>query len=129
MNKLALALAVLVATPSASLCQSVTPMRGTSRSVVETFAVRIVVGNPYPQQQTFAVKVYDDKFFPIAAEVSLPFLKLPAQGSRTVLVMVPFDGMQNRKVRICAEGLFGTAESSKLRTQVCGKFLATHIGS
>jgi hypothetical protein len=117
---------VLAAAPACA--QSVTPMRGEPRSLVETFAVRLVVGNPYPSQQVFAVRVYDDHFYPVDARVSLLLVKLPPKGSRSVLVAVPFDGAKTRKVRICAEGLFGTATSSKLRTQVCGKFLATHLG-
>lgn len=111
-----------------AVAQSVTPMRGEPRSVMDSFAVRIVVGNPYKEKQKFAVRVYDEKFYPVAAHVSPPVAKLGPNGTRSVLVVVPFDGAVKRRVRICAEGLFGTEATSQLRTQVCGKFLATHIG-
>ncbi len=111
-----------------SLAQSVTPMRGEPRSVAENFAIRILVGNPYPQKQTFAVRVYDDKFFPVDANISLSELTIPGLGSRSVVVVVPFGGMAKRRIRICAEAIFGTDGGSKLRTQVCGKYLATHVG-
>lgn len=118
----------LAAMTSASLAQSVTPMRGEPRSVAEDFAVRILVGNPYAQKQTFSVNVYDDKFYPVNARVSLPQVTIPGMGSRSVVVVVPFDGMPMRRVRICAEGIFGADGGSKLRTQVCGKYQATHVG-
>ena len=121
-------LAGLILAGSQGIAQSVTPMRGEPRSVVDTFAVRLIVGNPYEQKQFFTVRVYDEKFYPVAATVSLPVVKLSPKGTRSVLVVVPFDGAPTRRVRICAEGLFGTENTSKLRTQVCGKFLATHIG-
>ena len=121
-------LAGLVAMSAASLAQSVTPMRGEPRSVADNFAIRILVGNPYPQKQTFAVQVYDDKFFPVEATISIPKVTIPGMGSRSVVVVVPFDGMPTRRIRICAEGIFGTDGGPKLRTQVCGKFQATHVG-
>lgn len=114
---------------SVSAAQSVTPMRGEPRSFTDSFAVRVVVGNPYKQRQYFDVRVYDEKFYPVAARVSPPVAKISPNGTRSVLVVVPFDGAPNRRVRICAEGLFGSERTSQLRTQVCGKFLATHIGS
>lgn len=95
---------------------------------MESFAVRIVVGNPYKEKQHFEVRVYDENFYPVAAHVSPAIAKLSPNGTRTVLVVVPFDGALKRRVRICAEGLFGTETTSQLRTQVCGKFLATHVG-
>jgi hypothetical protein len=119
---------LILATPPAA-AQSVTPMRGESRSVMDSFAVRIVVGNPYKQKQYFNVRVYDERFYPVAARVSPPVTKLNPNGTRSVLVVVPFEGAKTRRVRICAEGLFGTENISQLRTQVCGRFLATHIGS
>lgn len=128
MNKILTFMAGLAAMTSASLAQSVTPMRGEPRSVAEHFAIRILVGNPYPQKQTFAVNVYDDKFYPVNASISLPQVTIPGMGSRSVVVVVPFDGMPMRRVRICAEGIFGTDGGSKLRTQVCGKYQATHVG-
>lgn len=103
-------------------------MRGEPRSVMDSFAVRIVVGNPYKVKQRFEVRVYDEKFYPVAAQVSPPVAKLGPNGTRSVLVVVPFEGAVKRRVRICAEGLFGTEATSQLRTQVCGKFLATHVG-
>jgi len=115
-----------LATPS--FAQSVTPMRGESRSMMDRFAIRVVVGNPYGKMQNFNVRVYDEKFFPVAAHVSPPVARLGPNGTRSVLVIVPFEGAPARRVRICAEGLFGIENSSQLRTQVCGKFLATHLG-
>lgn len=127
-NKAIAFLVGLAALTSASLAQSVTPMRGEPRSVAESFAIRILVGNPYPQKQTFAVNVYDDKFYPVDANISLPQVTIPGMGTRSVVVVVPFDGMTMRRIRICAEGIFGTDGGSKLRTQVCGKYQATHVG-
>lgn len=121
-------MAGLALATTAAFSQSVTPMRGEPRSVMDCFAVRVVVGNPYKDKQQFAVRVYDENFYPVAAHVSPAVAKLSPNGTRTILVVVPFDGALKRRVRICAEGLFGTETTSQLRTQVCGKFLATHVG-
>lgn len=120
--------AVLVLACSPGFAQSVTPMRGETRSVVSTFAIRILVGNPYANLQVFGVRVYDDKFLPVNAHISLPTVRLAAQASRSVLVIIPFEAAPFRKVRVCAEGLFQEKNSSMLRTQVCGRFLATYVG-
>ena len=122
-------MAGLVAMNAASLAQSVTPMRGEARSFAEDFAIRIVVGNPYQNKQMFAVRVYDDKFYPVEAQVTYSEVTIPASGSKSVVVVVPFEGMTTRRVRVCAEGMFGKENEQRLRTQVCGKYQGTRVGS
>ena len=46
--------------------------------------------------------------------ISPPVAKLSPNGTRSVLVVVPFDGALKRRVRICAEGLFGTETNSPI---------------
>jgi hypothetical protein len=128
-NKFFTILATLAAMNAASFAQSVTPMRGQARSFADSFAIRIIVGNPYKNKQVFSVRVYDDKFYPVEAQVTFSEVTIPAEGSKSVVVMVPFDGMTVRKVRVCAEGMFGKANEQRLRTQVCGKYLGTRVGS
>ena len=119
MNKLFASVLTLVALASPGFRQSVTPVRGAPRSFTNGFAVRLTIGNLYPQIQTFAVRVYDDKFYPVEATLPMPEVTLAAGASRTVLAIISFDGMNIRRVRICAEGLFGGPNTTKLRTQVC----------
>jgi hypothetical protein len=114
---------------SAAQAQSVTPMRGLSKSFADVFAVRLIVGNPYKRAVSFEVKVYDENFVPVDAMISAPVLRIGAQDTKQVTVRIPFlDGAQ-RKVRVCAEGLFGTQNKSAVRTQVCGRFLGQRVGS
>ena len=115
-------------------------MRAVAKSFDEKFAVRLVVGNPYHTPQTFEIKAYDESYKEIEANISKPRLRIPALETRTVTVIVSFDGMTQRRVRVCAEGIFmgqasadaeaGTrGQSAVIRTQVCGKYLGKHFGA
>ena len=42
-------------------------------------------------------------------------------------VMVPFEGYQNRKVRICTEAIPFPGQTTKIKAQVCGKFLGQRL--
>jgi hypothetical protein len=125
---LAVGLASALLADSFALAQSITPMRQVVRSFANDFAVRVTVGNPYPRRVAFEVKVYDETFKPIAARINFPVVKIAANDTRMVTVVVPFNENPQRKIRICAEGLFGADTGSKVRTQVCGRFLAQHVG-
>ena len=120
-------IALVLSTVAAS-AQSVTPMRKVIRSFAPEFAIRLLVGNPNPSKVAFDVKVYDEHFQPVDAVVMPRVLMIGAENSRPVMVRVSFNGQPARKVRICAEGLFGKEKSSKVRTQVCGRYLAQHVG-
>lgn len=109
------------------IAQSVTPMRNEVKSFSDKFAVRIAVGNPYPTRVTFNVRAYDAEFRPIDAVISPGVLHIAANDSRNVTIVVPFAGGAERKIRICAEGLFGADNTSKVRTQVCGRFLGRFV--
>jgi hypothetical protein len=120
--------AIAASSANFGMAQSITPMRQVVRSFADDFALRVTVGNPYPVRLAFEVKVYDEAFRPIAARVNLPVVRISANDTRIVTVVVPFENEPQRKVRICAEGLFGGTTGSKVRTQVCGRFLAQHVG-
>lgn len=116
----------LLAPAAPAEAQSLTPMRGEIRSMVETFAVRVYPTNPYNSPIQAQIRVYDQDFAPIAARISTPDLMLPAQGSRTVLVAVPFEGRAERKIRICVESIPFPQSATRIRTQVCGRFIGIH---
>lgn len=131
MNKLPaffLACAVLALGQTAQ-AQSVTPMRGVTRSFTDVFAVRLTVGNPYQRTVNFEVKVYDENFSPVDAFVSQPVVRIGANDTKQVTIRVPFLGQGQRKIRVCAEGLFGMQNKTSVRTQVCGRFLGQLVGS
>jgi hypothetical protein len=104
-------------------------MRGLSKSFGEVFAVRLTVGNPYQRAVNFEVKVYDENFAPVEALVSAPVLRIGARDTKQVTVRIPFLDSPQRKIRVCAEGLFGTQNKSAVRTQVCGRFMGQRVGS
>ena len=130
MNKLTqfLVLALALTCSGHVQAQSVTPMRGVAKSFTSDFAVRLTVGNPYKRPVQFDVRVYDEHFQPVAAVVMPNRLRIAAQDTRQVTVRVPFLDTANRKVRVCAEGLFGGKNNSAVRTQVCGRFLGQRVG-
>jgi hypothetical protein len=118
----AAALLFLVA-PAAA--QSMSPMRGRIFSFTDAFAVRVHPANPYDHRIRVEVHVYDDTFAPVGAKVLPGAFMLGAGASRSVLVVVPFDGAGSRKVRICTESVPFPENQTRIRAQICGKFLAT----
>lgn len=121
------AVAAVHAAAGPAAAQSLSPMRGEVSSFADTFAVRVAPGNPYQHRIRIEVKVYDEAFAPVAAQVMPPEMMVGAQDRRNVTVLVPFDGRNERKVRICAESVPFENEPTRLRTQVCGKFLAHRV--
>ncbi|MBW8909021.1 MAG: hypothetical protein JF620_08370 [Mesorhizobium sp.] len=124
MTKLRILLAATAAglAPLAATAQSMTPMRGEVRSFTDAFAVKVFPGNPYDQRIRVEVHVYDQDFQPVDARISPSVFLLAGQASRSVLVVVPFDGANDRKVRICTESIPFPGEQTQIRAQICGKF-------
>ncbi len=108
---------------SPAFCQSMSPMRGEVSSFTETFAVRVFPANPYGHRINVSVRVYDQNFNPVAARITPQDFMLSAEASRPVLVVVPFDGAPQRKVRICTESVPFPGEQTQIKAQICGKFL------
>lgn len=107
--------------------QSMSPMRGEVASFDDHFAVRVHPGNPYGHRIRVEVKVYDQSFRPVAAEILPGSFMLAAQASRPVLVIVPFAGAAERRVRICTESIPFPGQNTQIRAQICGRFLARRL--
>ncbi|MCF6123952.1 hypothetical protein EN904_22095 [Mesorhizobium sp. M7A.F.Ca.CA.001.07.2.1] len=118
---LATALAIGL-TPIAAKAQSMSPMRGEINSFTDVFAVRIFPANPYDRKIRVEIHVYDQDFQPVDARISPNVFQLASQASRSVLVVVPFDGAAERKVRICTESIPFPNQQTQIRAQICGKF-------
>ncbi|MEI8719476.1 hypothetical protein [Mesorhizobium sp. ISC11] len=118
---LATALAVGLA-PVAAKAQSMSPMRGEINSFTDVFAVRVFPANPYDRKIRVEIHVYDQDFQPVDARVSPNVFQLASQASRSVLVVVPFNGAAERKVRICTESIPFPNQQTQIRAQICGKF-------
>ncbi|MER8573572.1 hypothetical protein NKH19_00470 [Mesorhizobium sp. M1338] len=118
---LATAVAVGLA-PIAVKAQSMSPMRGEVNSFTDVFAVRVFPANPYDRKIQVEIHVYDQDFQPVAARISPSVFQLASQASRPVLVVVPFDGAAERKVRICTESIPFPNQQTQIRAQICGKF-------
>lgn len=113
--------------PAAAGGQSMSPMRGEVVSFDDRFAVRVFPGNPYGHRIKVEVKVYDQSFRPVTAQIMPPSFMLGADASRPVLVVVPFAGAAERKVRICTESIPFPGQNTQIRAQICGKFLARRL--
>ncbi|WP_244748423.1 MULTISPECIES: hypothetical protein [unclassified Mesorhizobium] len=98
------------------------PMRGEVNSFTDVFAVRVFPANPYDQKIKIEIHVYDQDFQPVDARISPAAFQLGAQASRPVLVVVPFGGAAERKVRICTESIPFPNQQTQIRAQICGKF-------
>ncbi|MER9305730.1 hypothetical protein NKJ06_20525 [Mesorhizobium sp. M0293] len=118
---LATALAVGLA-PIAAKAQSMSPMRGEVNSFTDVFAVRVFPANPYDRKIRVEIHVYDQNFQPVDARISPNVFQLASQASRSVLVVVSFDGAAERKVRICTESIPFPNQQTQIRAQICGKF-------
>lgn len=108
---------------AAAQSQSMSPMRGEVSSFTDAFAVRVFPANPYDKKIRIDVRVYDQNFQPVAARIAPDSFMLGAEASRPVLVVVPFDGASERKVRICTESVPFPNEQTQIKAQICGKFL------
>ncbi|WP_336068216.1 hypothetical protein [Nitratireductor rhodophyticola] len=128
MHKLTLAalIAVCAATTPAS-SQSMSPMRGVVRSFTDSFAVRVQPRNPYKHRIGVTVRAYDADFRPIEASISPSDFSLGAGASRSVLVVLSFDGARERRVRICTESAPFPGKGVGMRAQICGKFIAYRL--
>lgn len=115
--------------PSAANAQAMSPMRGEVKSFAETFAVKVYPANPYTHRIRIEVKVYDQDFKPVNARVSPSAFTLGGRFARPVTVMVPFDGQNQRKVRICTESIPFPSQkaTTQIKAQVCGKFLGKRL--
>lgn len=102
-------------------------MRGEVRSSTDQFAVRVFPANPYTHRIKIEVKVYDEAFRPVQASVMPPQMMVAPSDIRGVLVMVPFEGRNERKVRICAESIPLDGSATRIRTQVCGRFFGQRL--
>ncbi|MGF7008299.1 hypothetical protein [Aminobacter sp. BE322] len=114
--------AAALASPAAQ-GQSMSPMRGEVSSFTDAFAVRVYPSNPYGHKIRIDVRVYDQDFQPVKAEIAPNSFMLGSEASRPVLVVIPFDGASERKVRICTESVPFPGEQTQIRAQICGKFL------
>ena len=108
--------------PAAAAAQSMSPMRGEVNSFTDVFAVRVFPANPYDQKIKVEIHVYDQDFQPVDARIAPAAFQLGAQASRPVLVVVPFGGAAERKVRICTESIPFPNQQTQIRAQICGKF-------
>ena len=112
------------ALPGAVSAQSMSPMRGEIMSFSNVVAVRVYPANPYKQRIKISVRVYDQDFYPVKdARVSPSEFMLGGDASRPALVVVPFNGTSERKVRICTESIPFPNDQTQIRAQICGKFL------
>ena len=117
----AIALSLL---PYEAAAQAMSPMRGEVKSFVDSFALKVFPANPYTHRIRMEVKVYDQDFRPVKAQVSPAEFTLGGKSSRAVNVIVPFEGTTSRKVRICTESIpFPSQSKTTIKAQVCGKFL------
>lgn len=107
-----------------AVAQSMSPMRGEVTSFTDSFAVRVFPSNPYGHRIDADVRVYDQDFRPVKARISPQNFQLAAGASRSVLVVVPFDGATSRKVRICTESVPFPNQTTRIKAQICGRFFA-----
>ncbi len=102
-------------------------MRGEVKSFTDQFALRVFPANPYSRKIKVEVKVYDENFAPVDAAIMPQWAVLAPEDNRSVMVLVPFEGKSERRVRICAESVPFENKATRLRTQVCGRFFAQRV--
>lgn len=124
MRAILAALSVLAILPHHAQAQSLTPMRGEITSYTDSFALRVHPHNPYRHRIQVAVRVYDEHFDPVAAIIQPSQMMLGGGMSRPVLVRVGFEDKPSRRVRVCAESIPFPNEDTRIKAQVCGRFIA-----
>ena len=124
----AVILFMLSAQSGTALPQSLEPMRGAVDSFTDRFAVQVYPGNPYKHPIKLDVRVYDQNLSPIQARVFPHSFVIGAGEKRRVLVVVPFDGQADRRVKVCVESLPNPLQLARIRTQICANFRARNVG-
>ena len=110
--------------------QSMTPMRGEITSFGDAFAVRVRPYNPYSHRIRVVVRVYDEAFEPVHGARVLPSeMMLGSGNSRPVLVQIPFGEVEHKRVRICTESIPFPSHKTKIRAQICGRFIAWRVNT
>ncbi len=111
--------------PQGAAAQSMSPMRGKVQSFTDTFAVKVFPANPYGHRIRVEMRAYDAEFRPIEnVKFSADNFTLASNASRTVTVLVPFDGVKEKRVRICTESVpFPGQSANNIKAQICGKFI------
>lgn len=114
--------------PALGHAQSMVPMSKDIKAFSDVFAVRVTPINTYTKPINVVVRVYDLDNRVIKARVTPRNLRLPAKGSRRVLVEVPFEGAKRKRVRICTESIpFPQNRGTQIRTRICGVFNAQRL--
>ncbi len=117
--------------PQQAAAQAMSPMRGQVKSFSDAFALKVYPANPYEHRIRVEVKVYDQDFNPVKAQVSPANFTLAGRNSRAVNVVVPFlPGATERKIRVCTESVPFPGQSkttTNIKAQICGKFLAERV--
>lgn len=121
--------------PAQTLSQTMGPMTQKIVSSTDRFSVRIYTSNPYPKDMRLRIRAYDQNYKLIKAHISNRDYILPKGGKQDVLVTIPFEGSNAKKVRICAARIpikqnsktqgskSKDINSIKIRTRVCGRYL------
>ncbi len=116
--------------PAGAAAQAMSPMRGEVKSFADSFALKVYPANPYEHRIRIEIKVYDQDFNPIDAQVSPANFTLAGRNSRPVNVIIPFAaGQTSRKVRVCTESIPfpGQSKTTTIKAQICGKFLGQRV--
>jgi len=113
--------------PTIASAQALSPMRLHLSSFEDVFSVKVHPKNPYKHRIDMRVQVFDQNFKLVRARVTPRTMKLGAGASRTVTVVVPFEGKKKRKVRICATAIPFPKHKKIIRTRVCGRFFAQRV--
>jgi len=110
--------------------QSMYPLERFIRATNDVFALHVTAVNAGTRKQgRLQVRVYDTKFRLIKARVTPRTMILPGNGSRRVLVEVPFEGKRRRKIIVCTERQAAEKRGQvTIRTRVCGRFYALRLG-
>ncbi len=123
-----LAAAITLASSASRVrAQSLEPMRGKVNSFADRFALQIYPGNPYTHTIKLDVRVYDEKYKQIEATVFPASFVIGAQEKRRVVVLVPFAGLPERRVKVCVESLPDPNLVARIRTQICASFTARNL--
>lgn len=123
--RLACATLALAISAGASHAQSLTPVMGRVTTSQDMFQLRVKPRNTYSRRMRMEVRVYDAKFRPVRALISPWRFGIAAGSTRNVKIMVPFNGRAKRKVRVCVEAMPYSNTNQQIRTQVCGRYIAT----
>ena len=101
------------------LSSGLSPLTANAVSFTDKAGMRLIVANTGTVSSDMRLTVYDGNFSTVAAQIYPQSAHMTAGSSMEFVVVVPFDGDDQRELNICADRVV----AGKFERQICGQYM------